>query len=199
MKIFAGLLQGMKIIGKQNSLTTRPTSAKVREAIMHIIHNELQDTIFMDLFSGSGCLGLEAMSRGARGCYFVEKDINAIKLLKKNISNAKDRLSKQGHSIDFAQVVHADVNKLLAKKNTNIELPDIIWADPPYSYTLTWLKLINKTKPLVFQKAKLFVLEIHKDLSNDKNIMLANWLKIKQKDYGNTSVIFFERKGEVCQ
>ena len=84
MRIIAGKARGTKLYTLEG-MTTRPTLDKVRESLFNIIQNQIQDSIFLDLFSGSGAVGLEAVSRGAKKAILCDNSKQAIEIIKKNI------------------------------------------------------------------------------------------------------------------
>ncbi len=83
MKIISGKYKGQKL--NYNKLTTRPTINRIKESIFSIIQLKIENAKVLDLFAGSGSLGIEALSRGAKECVFVEKDPQACKVLLKNL------------------------------------------------------------------------------------------------------------------
>ena len=91
MRITAGKLKDMEVFSPKGQ-KTRPTSAKVREAVMSMLAEWLHDSVVVDYFAGSGVLGFEAVSRGAKDILFLENDSSACNLLKKNRQNALTRL-----------------------------------------------------------------------------------------------------------
>ena len=123
MKIISGTLRGREIKG-YNIDGTRPTMARVKESMFAIIQNEIKDSICLDLFSGSGNLGIEAISNGAKICYFVDNNKIAIKTIKDNINN----LGINDKSI----IINDDyLNALKKLKEQKIKF-NIVFLDPPY-------------------------------------------------------------------
>ena len=112
------------VIRHDKSGDLRPTSAKVREAVFNIIHERIRGAKFLDLFAGSGAVGLEAMSRGALEVTFVESARKRIMQLRKAVQSLG--------LADKAVIIHEDVLHFLVKAGS--EEYDIIFADPPYSY-----------------------------------------------------------------
>ena len=88
MKVIAGLAKGHKLFSI-NKLNIRPTLAQVKESIFNIIMLKIKDCFFLDLCSGSGAIGIEALSRGSKKVFFVEKNITCVKLIKKNLEVTK--------------------------------------------------------------------------------------------------------------
>lgn len=196
MKIIAGALKGMKLLAPKEGKSTRPTSAKVREAILHKIEGDLQGSVFIDTFCGTGAVGLEALSRGALGCYFIEKDFGALKILQKNMSLAHERLLKQDIRPHPYKVLKSPAKKALSaiKADPGEGLSYVLWADPPYSDILLWLQDL-KAKPLsFFSHLKLIVLELSADDLERPDFFIEGWERSFQKTYGSTAVIGFEKK-----
>ena len=84
MRIIAGKFKG-KVLKEFNLDSTRPTSDLVRGALFNAVGTKIENSIFLDLFSGTGAVGIEALSRGAKECYFVDSNKSAIKIITKNI------------------------------------------------------------------------------------------------------------------
>ena len=106
---------------------TRPTSDKVREALFSMINNFVEDAHCLDLFAGSGALGLEALSRGAHEATFVDNDLMACRTITENLEN----LGLEG------QVVHGDSVQRLRFLEV-----DLVLADPPYGFE-AWNQLLE--------------------------------------------------------
>ncbi len=117
------------ILETPEGLDTRPTSDRIKETLFNMIAFDIYDCDFLDLFSGSGQMGLEALSRGAAEAVFVEKDKRALSCINKNIAKAK--LENQ------SKVYSEDVLSALNRLN-NHDAFDIVFMDPPYN------KLIEK-------------------------------------------------------
>ncbi len=125
MRIAAGTAKG-RILKSPPGRKSRPTSSMVKSAFFNIISPYLGDASFLDLFSGTGNVGLEALSRGAGRVTFVEKNSNLVKLLRQNLSI----LGFQ----EFAEVLSCDVYYALRILGEKKEVFDIIFIDPPYKY-----------------------------------------------------------------
>ena len=94
MKVISGILKGRNIEG-YNIDGTRPTMDRVKESLFATIQNNIKDSIVLDLFAGSGQLGIEAISNGAKLCYFIDNNKEVIKILNKNISNLNIKSSSK--------------------------------------------------------------------------------------------------------
>lgn len=99
MRIIAGEKRGTKLYTLEG-LNTRPTLDRVKESLFNIIQPEIRDCIFLDIFAGSGAIGLEAVSRGAKKAILCDNNKKAIQIIKKNIE--KTRISRQSRTLSNA-------------------------------------------------------------------------------------------------
>jgi len=121
VRIVAGSRKGHRITAPKG-VVTRPTADRVREAVFSIV-GSVEDAAVLDLFAGSGAMGLEALSRGARSCVFVERDRAACRVIEAN-------LEKVG--LTGATVVCRDVASALRDETARRRRFDLVLADPPY-------------------------------------------------------------------
>lgn len=121
MRIISGTARGTKLFTLEGE-TTRPTLDRVKESMFNIIQNEVQNSIFIDLFSGSGAIGLEAASRGAKRVILCDKSKQAINIINKNIEKTHLKEKVELYNLDY---------ELLLKTKIK-EQADIIYIDPPY-------------------------------------------------------------------
>jgi len=172
MRIISGIYKSRKLIPPASD-NIRPTSDRAKETLFNVINNviDLEGTTCLDLFCGTGNLGLESVSRGAAECYFVDSDI---KLVLKNIA-------KLGAE-DKCKAVKMETMEFL-NRNSDIK-PDLIFCDPPYSYK-DYDKLLEKILPmktiLVLEHSDKFVLK--KDLEQ---------FVLKRKKAGTVNFTFFD-------
>ena len=150
LKILGGEFKG-RLLKAPKGLQTRPTMSILRKAVFDILQFKIQDTLFLDLFSGSGAMGIEALSRGARQAIFVDSHRNAIDTLKENLALLKIEAR--------ASVIQSDVFKALQKLHEMNTLCDIIYADPPYGNPRAYTELLQflDTKPLIEPQGILFL------------------------------------------
>ena len=190
MRISSGILKGLEVI-TDTSLQTRPTGIKVRQAVFNSIQNSIREANFLDLFSGSGAIGIEALSRGARSSTLVELNPRAFKYLKQNTQKALDR------SLDLhIYPLKEDVSSFLKKASTHSF--DIIWADPPYAECLNFIPVFNSFIPSLLKgQDSYFILESSSKDSSTIETSFDNLEHIKTKTYGVCSVSFFKLKSEV--
>jgi 16S rRNA (guanine(966)-N(2))-methyltransferase RsmD len=160
MRIIAGIHKG-RVLQAVKSELLRPTTSMMREALFNICQQEIEGSSFLDLFAGIGAIGLEALSRGAKEVYFVEKERRHVEVIHANIA----LLQEQYRSHVLAQ----DVFKALSYLEKRGLSFDIIFADPPYGdkeYSLTnqLLEALD-SRPLLKKGGRLF-LEDHKNASS---------------------------------
>ena len=124
MRVIAGTHRGRRLNGPRK-LALRPTSDRVREALFSILGNRLTDSRFLDLYAGTGAVGIEAVSRGAAHVTSVESDRDALKLLRQNLE-----LCHIGEEI---AVLGQTIQQFLNRPNQWDGPYDIVFADPPYA------------------------------------------------------------------
>ncbi len=183
MRIIAGKYKGQQLYAAKDH-SIRPTTDRIKEYIFEILGDFVIDALVLDLFAGSGNLGLEALSRGARSVTFVDKSQNALRVLRRNIGKLK--------IAEPVQIVKKDVLTFL-RQNKNPY--DLIFADPPYKWD-RYIELL----PLVFLPENLsefgiFVLESEKSHNIEWETNVYEVLRQKQFDRG--IITFFGRKGVV--
>ena len=179
MRIISGELGGRRIKIPRN-LPIRPTTDQAKEGIFNIVSNKinLEGLKILDLFSGSGMVGLEFISRGSK-VTFVEKNVQCIK----HISSTLNGLNIK------SKIIRQDVFKFLSNCSTNF---DIIFADPPYSFEEeNYDKLINLVENnFLINTFSFFILEHYKkkDFKETNNF-------IEKRNYGDCSFTFFQQRG----
>lgn len=178
MKVISGFLKGRKIEGF-DILGTRPTMDRVKESLFASIQNQIKDSICLDLFAGSGALGIEAISCGAKYCYFVDKNKKAINTINKNIDHFNIRL--------YSSVIHSTYQKVLKTIDRKF---DIIFIDPPYAtdYIEDAIFLIEKNDLL--NSNGLLVCESD---NLDKVIYSNTFSSVKEKKYGDKWIVILQK------
>lgn len=180
MRIIAGKARGTKLYTLEGE-TTRPTLDRVKESIFNIIQNELDKATFLDLFAGSGAIGLEAASRGATEVIMCDKSKEAINIIKKNIE--KTHLQEQ------TKIYQLDYIELLQKLNKKI---DIIYIDPPYksNYIQETIKIILENN-LIHKNSKI-ILETDDINRIKKEIEEFRINIIDTRKYGRANILFLK-------
>ena len=160
--------------------SARPTTEKVREAVFSMLIGRVEGATVLDLFAGSGSLGLEALSRGAEFCVFNEGDRKNYKILKNNIENCKAEEISSTYNNDFRKAL------ILANREF-----DIIFVDPPYreGYYGEVFELVEEYGLLA--DGGVIVAEHLND--NELSDNMLSFSRTKHKRYGTIGVDFFER------
>jgi 16S rRNA (guanine966-N2)-methyltransferase len=169
MRVVAGELGGRKIVAPEGT-STRPTTDRVREAIFNSLGSSgvLEGALVADLFAGSGAVGIEALSRGAEQCVFVERDRAALRSLDENLETL-DLVSR-------ARIITTDAMAVASSLDC-----DVVFADPPYDFD-AWDRLLGLVR------ADVVVAESGRSIACPDG-----WTTIREKRYGRTTVTFFER------
>jgi len=161
MKIISGSNKG-KVIASPRGQETRPTSGRLREALFNICRHEVEGTHFLDLFAGSGAMGLEALSRGAETATFVDNSKESLKCIQKNV----ETLGVRGR----CHVIYGDVFDAIERLSKLKKVYGIIYADPPY----------HKEQKAVPYSIKL--LEVIDSLAEDHSILASDGSLFLEED-----------------
>lgn len=124
MRVISGSARGRKLKAPEG-LNTRPTTDRIKESLFNIIAADLYECRFLDLFSGSGGMGIEALSRGAKKAVFVDNNRNSVAVINDNIRATRFE--------DRALVLNCDISGAISKLGSIGEKFDIIFMDPPYN------------------------------------------------------------------
>lgn len=187
MRVISGKSRGTKIETIDED-TTRPTLDRVKESLFNIIQGRIQDSVILDLFAGSGALGIEALSRGAKKAYFCDANKSATDIVKKNL--------KKTHLEENAIVYNCDYKKFIEKTKDSIEF-DIIFLDPPYKMDLAVSACEELIDRKLVRENGIIIIETDEFKRDNEEI------KIKLKDkativdkrkYGRANLIFLELK-----
>ena len=176
MRIVSGKYRGKKL--KEFDLTTtKPTLDKVKESIFNLIQFDVCDAIVLDLFAGTGALGIEAISRGAKRVHMVEKNPQAIKLIKANLQGIEGEYFV--HNMDYADYI-----------NQTKERFDIVLLDPPYAteFGLVAIRELLSHNLLSNNATIIFETSVQKDISFDDLPF-----DVKRKKYGSVLVYKLEK------
>lgn len=179
MRVISGLYKGRNIKGFDID-GTRPTMDRVKESIFSSIQNYIDEAICLDLFSGSGNLGIEALSNGADSCYFVDINKKAVNTIKENI----DSLSITNHI-----VMNCDYKDALDSfKNNNIKF-DLVFLDPPYKLNVIDSIINYILDNNLLNNKGLIICEFDTEINKEYNKLKV----IKEKKYGSKYVVIFKK------
>jgi 16S rRNA (guanine966-N2)-methyltransferase len=182
-RIIAGKARGIRLVMVPGDIT-RPITDIVKEALFNILGSEdIAESTWLDLFGGTGSVGLEALSRGASFCRFIDLHHAAVDTIKKNLELT--------HLKEFAQVVRADALAYLTR--TVDRSFDYIYIAPP-QYKGIWEKALHQLDehPNWTDSESWVVVQI--DPIEYSEIQLKNLVEFERRKYGNTLLIFFERR-----
>ena len=177
MRVVAGSRKGHRIDAPKG-VVTRPTGDRVREAVFSIL-GSVEDASVLDLFAGSGAMGLEALSRGATSCVFVERDREAVRVIQANL--AKLRLTG-------AVVVARDVTAALREERDRGRQFDLVVADPPYEEWEWHAAVLAELVPGVLADDGLVVLETADRVEPALPLTL-----VTTRRYGSARITVFSR------
>ena len=177
MRIISGSSKGRKLATPRD-LSLRPTSGRVKESIFNILRGQVEGRAVLDLFAGTGNLGIEALSRGAKKVIFVERERRAIRLIQRNLA--------QFGLTERSEVLHTDANRAIGilKKRGNIF--DLIFMDPPYEKGLIERTLMKLNSHPIYHRDSILVVEHHRrELPSSASV---GWNLVRQRKMGETVV-----------
>ena len=179
MRVIAGKYKRTPINTLQGSDITRPTKDMVKEAVFSSIQID-EDTKFLDLFSGTGAIGIEALSRGAKDVVFNDLNKQAYNIIKQNLNKVKE--DRRLFNLDYQKCLE----KLAGEKF------DYIYCDPPYNFKdyEGIFYLVNKFELL--NKKGIIIVEVRKDTDLANSYLGINMFK--EKRYGINKILYFRRE-----
>ncbi len=183
MRVVSGKARGLKLKTIEGD-STRPTKDMVKEALFSMLMSYTKEAVVLDLFSGSGAIGIEALSRGASYCYFCDINKECVKIINDNLDKAKFTDNSKVYNLDYIDML---------KEVRNVSF-DIIYVDPPYNKgmgqkaveTISSYDLLKKNGVLVFET----------DTGEDAPDIIGKYVKFKAKKYGRNFISFYELKGD---
>ena len=184
MRVISGTAKGKKLVSREG-LETRPTLDRVKEALFNIIQFQISEKRVLDLFAGSGAIGIEALSRGAKNATFCDNSNQAIEVIKTNLKNTKFEDKSLVLNKDYIETLN-----YLKEQNSKF---DIIYLDPPYKEDFAKnaidkifdFELLSKDGIIILETDDL---EIEGKLTNDS-------IEIFDKRKYGRAILIFIRKG----
>lgn len=181
MRVVSGLRKGHRL-KSPNGMDVRPTEDRVKESLFNILGTISTDSQVLDLFAGSGGIGIEFLSRGAAKCIFVDKSINSIKTIHMNIEHTKFE--------EQSEIIKMDSLRFLDRaESRNLDF-DYIYIDPPFEDIELFIKTLEKIlKKDILNKDGLILVEHTKELDiEDIGLSL-----IDKRNYGSKYISFFKK------
>lgn len=185
LKVISGSAKGRTIYSIENKGQTRPLTGRIKESLFSILSSELVDAKILDVFSGSGSIGIEALSRGAKFCAFVEKDPKVCGVIRKNLERTD--------LLDKAKVICGDVLKVLAKENETINSSKVIFLDPPFKMVLLQPDKVSRIFDLIsssFDSGALIV--FRRETQTDFSEINDCFKLLDSRKYGRNTIEFYE-------
>lgn len=184
MRVIAGTHRGRRLRGPQGT-ALRPTSDRVREALFAILGNRIPESRFLDLYAGTGAVGIEALSRGAAQVTSVESNAQALTLLRRNVSDCRmiDRMTVQGMT----------VKQFLARPDRWNGPYDVIFADPPYADVRDLASLFDEVAQGLFAREAWLVIEHAAKMP--PSFPTGRCIFLRRYTYGDTALSLFAHAG----
>ena len=181
MRVIAGTARSLPLKTPEG-LDTRPTTDRIKETLFNMLQTKVGDCIFVDLFSGSGGIGIEALSRGARKAYFVEYDKKALSCIKDNLNFTK--------FTDRAMVINADVCSAIDRITDEA---DIIFMDPPYDSGLDTevLRLLRNVSCVTEDTLIIVEATLQRDVKEFED---CGYIVSKEKKYKTNKHVFLYKE-----
>lgn len=189
MRVIAGSAKRLQL-KTLDGMETRPTTDRIKETLFNMISPYIYDSIFLDLFSGSGGIGIEALSRGAKEAVFVEKNPRAMECIKENLKYTK--LDKK--AMTMTKDVMTALYQLEGEKTF-----DYIFMDPPYNQELEKMVLSYLSKSELVYEDTVIIVEASLD-TDFSYLEQMGFRMIKTKEYKTNKHVFIEKEGkqEIC-
>ncbi len=184
MRIISGASKGRKLATPKD-LSLRPTSDRVKESIFNILRGQIEAGAVLDLFAGTGNLGIEALSRGAKEVIFVEKGKQALRLIQRNLA--------QFGMGERSEVLPTDANRAIGILKQRGKTFDLIFMDPPYEQGLIERTFMKLSSHPIFHKDSVLVVEHHR--REPLSSAIKGWNLIRQRQIGETVISILTPRG----
>ena len=179
MRVISGTAKGTKLKTIESN-STRPTLDRVKESLFNILQDKIKDKVVLDLFAGSGALGIEALSRGATKSYFCDNNYEAIKVIKENLTKTK--------LLDKAIIYNADYISAIKRVKEQLS---IVFLDPPYKFDLAVKAIKELQKNNLVTKDSIIIIETDEINRDIEELQKMENIKIEDtRKYGRANLIF---------
>jgi len=184
MRIITGKAKGCKL-KTPKGMSTRPTADRIKESLFNILSADIEGTHVLDIFAGTGNLGLEALSRGAVDAVFVDQSVDSVSIIKQNAEHTK--------LAETAEIIKCDVFTAMKKLQRLGKKFDVVFCDPPYNKNLCQKALLLFDEMDLLTSEALVIMEHAAEDSLELN--LKNIVLFRNQRYGATTQIsIFIRK-----
>ena len=182
MRVIAGTARRLRLVTPEGN-DTRPTQDRIKETLFNMIQNQVPGSVFIDLFAGSGGIGIEALSRGAVRAVFIENNVNAYKCILENL--------KTTHFEDQSIVLKQDV--VLGLRSIREKEADIIFIDPPYHGEL-YERTLSQLSQMSYVTGNTMII-VEADVSMDFSFAESYGFEVRrEKEYKTNKHVFLYRK-----
>ena len=185
MRVIAGSARSVPLVAPEGR-DTRPTTDRIKETLFNILQNDVREARVLDIFAGSGALGIEALSRGAERAVFIDNSAKAVECILRNLQ--KTRLS------DRAEVIKGDALSAIGRLSGRDEQFDLVFMDPPYGEKL-WSPVLTalRASQAIHGDTKIIIEE---QLSEEfPDILPEGFEKVREKCYKNQKHVFLKIRG----
>ena len=181
MRVISGLRKGHRLTAPKG-MDVRPTEDKIKESLFNILGSIHGESIVLDLFGGSGSIGIEFLSRGAKECYFIDISSRSISAIKDNLIHTK--------LMESATIIKSDGIKAIKDLyNKKIKF-DYIFLDPPFRHGELLYGVLNALKEYpILNDESLLIIEHESELVLEDN--LFDFHKIDERKYGSKTITFY--------
>lgn len=183
MRVISGKVRGLKLDAPKND-DVRPTTDRVKESLFNIINPYVLEAKVLDLFAGTGSLGIECLSRGASECVFVDVSKESLNIVRSNIKKARVENESKILNLDFKDAI----------KRLSGQKFDIIFMDPPYYKDMFINALQGVDNANLLSENGIIMIEHDSKDSFSQNI--GNLVPFKSKKYGKTTLTFYKLEDE---
>lgn len=189
MRVIAGIARRLQL-KTLDGIDTRPTTDRIKETLFNMIAPYLYDCVFLDLFSGSGGIGIEALSRGAKEAVFVEKNPKAMACIKENLKFTR----LEDKAVTMSRDVMAALYQMEGKK-----VFDYIFMDPPYNQDLERKVLEYLSESALVYEDTVIIVEASRE-TDFAYVSDYGFTLLKEKNYKTNKHVFLEKAGkeEIC-
>lgn len=183
MRIIGGKAKGTKLYTLEGE-NTRPTLDRVRESLFNILQYDLQDCVFLDLFSGSGACGIEAVSRGARKAILCDNAKQAIEIIEKNIEKTHTQEQIALYQMDFETLLKTKIKEKL----------DMVFIDPPYETNFAYEAVKLLLSNGLIKKESVIIIETDQEKRIKEQLKQLEIEIMDERKYGRAHLIFLGQK-----
>lgn len=184
MRVIAGKARRL-LLKTPEGLDTRPTTDRIKETLFNMLQDEVPGAVFVDLFSGSGGIGIEAVSRGARYAYLVDSGKEAAACIRENLNTT--------HLADEATLLAMDVSEAIRRMEREKVHADIIFMDPPYRKEWEKKVLVQLSTSSIVDEDTLIIVEAALDTEFDYVDSLGFEI-VKEKSYKTNKHMWIQKK-----